>query len=82
MLRAMPAIVAAGSLVGYELYRLGDLALSADAAIAALLAFVTALCAIGLMMAWLRRSSFTPFVLYRVALGGFVLWWDYYGPGF
>ena len=82
MLLAMPAIVAAGSLVGYELYRLGDLALTADAAIAALLAFVSALGAIGLMMAWLRRSSFTPFVLYRVALGGFLLWWDYYGPGF
>ena len=82
MLLAMPAIVGAGSLVGYELYRLGDLALTADAAIAALLAFVTAICAIGLMMAWLRRSSFTPFVLYRVALGGFLLWWDYYGPGF
>ena len=80
MLLAMPTIVAAGSYKGYELYRLGDLALSADAAIAALLAFVTALCAIGLMMAWLRRSSFTPFVLYRIALGGFLLWWAY-GPG-
>ncbi len=80
MLLAMPTIVAAGSLVGYKLYRLGDLALTTDAAIAALLAFVSALCAIGLMMAWLRRASFTPFVLYRIALGGFLLWWAY-GPG-
>lgn len=82
MLLAMPTIVAAGSLVGYKLYRLGDLALTADAAIAAGLAFVSALGAIGLMMAWLRRSSFTPFVLYRIVLGGFLLWWTYYGPGF
>ena len=77
MLLSMPTIFAAGSLIGYRLYRAGDMELGLDAAIAAGLAFITALCAIGLMMAWLRRASFTPFVIYRVALGGGLLWWAY-----
>ena len=77
MLLSMPTIFAAGSLIGYRLYRAGDMELGLDATIAAGLAFITALCAIGLMMAWLRRASFTPFVIYRVALGGGLLWWVY-----
>jgi undecaprenyl-diphosphatase len=75
MLLSMPTILAAGSLVGYKLYRAGDMELGLAAGIAAGLAFVSALAAIGLMMAWLKRASFTPFVIYRVALGGYLLWW-------
>ncbi len=78
MLLSMPTILAAGALIGYKLYAAGDAQLGLDAALAASLAFVSALAAIGLMMAWLRRSSFTPFVIYRVALGGYLLWWAYY----
>ena len=77
LLLSMPTIFAAGSLIGYRLYRAGDMELGIDAAIAAGLAFITALCAIGLMMSWLRRASFTPFVISRVALGGGLLWWAY-----
>ena len=33
-----------------------------------------------LMIGWLRRASFTPFAVYRVLLGAFLLWWVY-GPG-
>ena len=40
---------------------------------AAALAFVMALLAIAAMMAWLRRATFTPFVVYRVCLGAFML---------
>ena len=78
MLLSMPTILAAGALIGYKLYRSGDMALGIDAAIAAGLAFITAFAAIGLMMAWLKRASFTPFVVYRVALGGYLLWWAYF----
>ncbi len=77
MLLSMPTILAAGSLIGYKLYRSGDIELGLSAGIAAGLTFITALAAIGLMMAWLKRSSFTPFVVYRVALGGYLLWWAY-----
>ena len=81
MLLSIPVIVAAGTHQGYKLYQIGDMELSAAALVAAGLAFVSALAAIGLMMAWLRRSSFTPFVIYRVALGAGLLWWAYTGGG-
>ncbi|MGP1256035.1 MAG: undecaprenyl-diphosphate phosphatase [Kiloniellales bacterium] len=69
LLLAIPAIAGAGSLAGLDLYQTGDLSLGRDAAIAAALAFVAALIAIAAMMAWLRRASFTPFVVYRILLG-------------
>jgi undecaprenyl-diphosphatase len=79
MLLAIPAIVAAGTLAGYDLYRTGDAQLTADAFVAGGLALVTALVAIVAMMGWLRRASFLPFVLYRIALGGALLAWIYLG---
>ena len=77
LLLSMPTIFAAGSLIGYRLYRAGDMELGLDAVIAAGLAFITALAAIGLMMSWVKRANFTPFVVYRVVLGGGLLWWAY-----
>ena len=48
-----------------------------DALIAAVLAFLTAIVAIWALMQWLRRSSFTPFVLYRIVLAAGLLYWVY-----
>lgn len=73
MLLSIPTIIAAGTLSGLDLYKSGDAQLAADAFVAAGLAFITALIAIALMMAWLKRASFTPFVLYRIVLGFFLL---------
>ena len=73
MLLSIPTIAGAGVLVGWDLYKQGSAELTLAAGLAALLAFVCALVAIALMMAWLRRATFTPFVVYRVALGGFLL---------
>jgi len=73
MLLSIPAIVGAGVLMGLELYKTGD-PVQIDAALAGVgFAFISALIAIALMMAWLKRASFTPFVIYRLALGGFLL---------
>ena len=69
MLLAIPAILGAGVVKGLELYERSDAQLTVDAMAAAALAFVMALLAIAAMMAWLRRATFTPFVLYRVVLG-------------
>ena len=69
MLLSIPTIVGAGVLKGYELYQSGDARLTSDAILAAGLAFITALIAIFILMAWLKRSSFTPFVIYRIFLG-------------
>jgi undecaprenyl-diphosphatase len=49
--------------------------LGIDAAVAAAISFVFALIAIALMLRWLRRASFTPFVVYRVLLGIALLIW-------
>ena len=77
MLLSIPAILGAGALSGLEFYQSGDLALGGDALIAALLAFATAMIAIWAMMKWLRRASFTLFVVYRIALGLGLLYWVY-----
>jgi undecaprenyl-diphosphatase len=77
MLLSIPTILGAGTLAGKKLYDSGNVALGIDALIAAGLAFLSALAAIALMMAWLRRASFTPFVVYRVLLGLFILYLIY-----
>ncbi len=73
MLLSIPTILGAGVLKGWDLYQTGNVTVAADAFVAAGLAFITALVAIALMMAWLRRASFAPFVIYRIVLGVLVL---------
>lgn len=80
MLMSIPAILGAGVLKGTELVAMGDQQLTVSAILAAVLAFASALVAIALLMAWLRRSTFTPFVIYRILLGVILLgivhgWW-------
>ena len=77
MLMSIPVIGASGAVVGYEVWTRGDPVLTASAALAAALSFVVALFAIAVLLALLRRMSFTPFVIYRLALGGAVLLWLY-----
>ena len=79
LLLAIPAILGAGTLEGMRLYEMGDVQLTQDAFLGAGLAFVAALGAISLMMRWLRRANFTPFVLYRVVLGTGLLAFVYWG---
>jgi undecaprenyl-diphosphatase len=73
MLLSIPAILGAGTLKGLELVESGDSTLTAAAIFAAGLAFIAAIISIALLMAWLKRSGFTPFVVYRILLGGILL---------
>lgn len=73
MLLSIPTIIGAGTLKGYELFQAGDTSLNISVFVAVVLSFITAFIAIFLMMAWLRRATFTPFVIYRILLGGFLL---------
>ncbi len=77
LLLSIPTIAGAGTLIGLEIYQAGDVRLGIDAALAAGFAFFTGLAALAAMMRWLQNSSFAPFVLYRIALGGVLLWWVY-----
>lgn len=77
MLLSIPAIAGAGLLQGIDLVNSGNAELQASALIAAALAFVSAFLAILAMMGWLRRASYTPFVVYRLIAGAFILWVGY-----
>ena len=69
MLMSIPTIIASGLLLGAEVAMSADARLARDGAIAAGLAFVSALVALSLMFRLLRSVSFTPYVIYRVVLG-------------
>ncbi|MEB3702676.1 Undecaprenyl-diphosphatase [Candidatus Bealeia paramacronuclearis] len=68
-LMSIPAIGAAGVLKGIHLIKEGDTALFADAALMASFSFLSGLAAIVFMMNWLKKSTLTPFVIYRLILG-------------
>jgi undecaprenyl-diphosphatase len=73
MMLSIPAILGAGILKSRDLLAMDDVQLTAAALMAAGLAFIAALVTITAMMAWLKRATFTPFVVYRLLLGGFLL---------
>ena len=80
LLLSIPTIIGAGVLKGYELSESADRVLFYDVLTVTGLSFLFALMAISLLMVWLRRASFTPFVIYRILLGGVLLGIVYYGP--
>ncbi len=78
MLLSIPAILGAGILVGWELYKQDGLADLAYAIDGVTYSFAASIVAIYIVMWWLKKSTFLPFVIYRIALGGFLLL-DSYG---
>lgn len=77
MLMSIPTIIASGVFLGGKAAVMADTALLRDCAIAAALAFVAAMLALSLMMRLLKSVSYTPYVLYRIALGGVLLFVAY-----
>jgi undecaprenyl-diphosphatase len=69
LLLSLPTIAGAGLLATIDLYRAGDARLTGEALLGGFFAFVAAWIAVALLMKWLRHFSYTPFVVYRVALG-------------
>ena len=76
-LLSIPAISAAGIWEGYGLFREGNAETIHWALLAAGFSAVAGFLAIAVLMAWLRRATFTPFVLYRLALGSALLYLVY-----
>ncbi len=69
MLLAIPTIAAFGMFAGLELITTGARASITGALVVAVLSFASAYGAIIVFMRLTRRMSFTPFVIYRIALG-------------
>ena len=69
MLLAIPTIAALGLFASIDLITDGSVGDMRSAAVVAVLSFLVALAAIAVFMRWTRTMSFTPFVIYRIALG-------------
>ena len=73
LLLSLPTIAGAGLLKSIDLMKSGDAALGIDAVIVVISSAILAWIAISWMMRWLTTSSFSIFIYYRFALGGFLL---------
>lgn len=78
MLLAVPVILLAGALTLFEIYRSGNMAQVAEAYSGIGYSFIFSISAIYVLMAWLKKWSFLPFVIYRILLGTLLLL-DAYG---
>ncbi len=76
-LLSIPAIAAAGLWKGYQLVESGATEQIQAAVLTAGLCALVGLFAIAFMMAWLKRANFTVFVVYRLLLGGLILYLVY-----
>ncbi len=77
MLMSIPTIIASGALLSLEVVKTANWHIARDGLIAAVFSFATALLALSLMMRLLKSISFTPYVIYRVALGIILLIYAY-----
>lgn len=78
MLLSIPAIIAAASLVAFELYQGNNLLAILETFDGVLYSFIASIVAIYVVMWWLKKSTFLPFVIYRIILGTILLL-DTYG---
>ena len=69
MLMSIPTIIASGTLLIVDIVVSGDLNLAKDFTFAILTSFLTALLSIKIMMHFLNKFSYTPYVIYRVVFG-------------
>lgn len=81
MLLSIPALLGLVVIKGIGLVSVPESQLTGGAIMAGFLGFVAALIAIAVLMAWLKRSTFAPFVIYRIVVGAALLalgyGWDF-----
>ena len=76
MLMAIPVILVGGLYAGLKLVIEGQgVASLSDAGLVIVLSFFAAWLAIAVFMKLIARVSFLPFMIYRVVVGGLLLWW-------
>lgn len=74
-LLSIPTVIGAVTLTFLELAHAQRFSYSPDLLIAVALSFVVGLCVLFLLMGWLRKFTLTPFAIYRVLFGVFILWY-------
>ena len=77
MLMSIPTILASGTVEIADIWYQANLAHLSDAVVVSLLSFIFAFFALALMMKLLKSINFTPYVVYRVALGILLLFIAY-----
>ena len=77
LLLAIPAILGASFLKGLDIFLSNNVNLGIDFLIASGISFCAALASISIMMKWLNRAGFMPFVVYRIIMGVLLLAWVY-----
>ncbi len=77
MLMSIPTILASAAILGLDVIGQADVGLARDGAIVAVLSFVAAWATLKLMFRFLRFTSFTPYVIYRMLLGVALLAYAY-----
>ena len=78
MLLSIPAIVAAATLTGWEVWQQGNLKEIIWIFDGVIYSYLSSIIAIYVVMWWLKKSTFMPFVVYRIILGSILLL-DSYG---
>lgn len=78
MLLSIPAILAAAVLTGWEVWNAGDFQELAWMFDGVVYSYIASIVAIYIVMWWLKKSTFLPFVIYRIILGSILLL-DSYG---
>jgi undecaprenyl-diphosphatase len=77
MLMSIPTIIASGTLIGIDVAGTADASVIRDIGVVIAMSFAAALMALTLMMRLLKTVSYTPYVIYRIALGIVLLWIAY-----
>ena len=78
MLLSIPAIIGAAVLTGFDVWQAGNVKELLWMFDGVVYSYVASIIAIYIVMWWLKKSTFLPFVLYRIALGSILLL-DSYG---
>ncbi|MCC3306620.1 undecaprenyl-diphosphate phosphatase [Sneathiella sp. HT1-7] len=73
MLLSIPTILGAGTLAAYHLIKMGDTDVGLDAVLAGVISCLVAFLVISLLMRWIEKIGFTPFIIYRLILGVLLL---------
>ena len=73
MLLSIPAIIAAATLTGFEVWQAGNIKEIGWMFDGVVFSYISSIIAIYVVMWWLKKSTFLPFVIYRIILGTILL---------